>query len=74
MAGIMPNAMPVSALATSAATIARGGMLAWIGSVARTSAVSPPPMMSPTTAPMPVSVAASTRNCQRMMRRVAPSA
>ncbi len=40
---------------------------------ASTTAAMPPPIM-PTTPPTRVSVAASTRNCHRISRRVAPSA
>ena len=54
--------------------MAIGGVDASIGVALRMSIVSPPPTTRPTTAPTVVSVAASTRNCHRIARRVAPNA
>ena len=44
------------------------------GHAVRTSTVVPKPSSRPSAAPKPVSVTASTRNCHRIVHRVAPSA
>ena len=73
-AGSMPNTIPVIALDTSAASTASGGTDASIGEMLRTIVDAAQPSARPIAAPVPVSVIASTRNCQRITIRVAPSA
>src|SRR5204863_5992507 len=73
-AGYRPNKMPVIAAAPSAATTDPTGTWARTGvATAITNAIRPPAII-PATPPASVSVAASTRNCHRISRRVAPSA
>ena len=70
----MPKSTPVIALAPSAATAASGGMEAAIGVVERSRKAAAQPNASPISAPIPVSVTASTRNWKRIVARVAPKA
>src|SRR5205085_10898186 len=73
MAGSMPNTTPARALQPRARTIAIGGVDASIGVALRMRRMIAPPTNRPAIAPTVVSVAASTRNCQRIARRVAPN-
>src|SRR5687767_22779 len=73
-AGSIPNSTPVTQLVASAATTASGGTLAATGVTALIRNAAPVPKTRPMIAPIPVNVTASTRNCQRIVARVAPSA
>src|SRR5467141_2160080 len=73
-AGYKPNPTPVMTEAPSAAMIAQRGTTAGIGVILFTRTDPRPPSSMPTAPPTTVSVAASTRNCHRISRRVAPSA
>src|SRR5881409_567403 len=66
--------MPVRAEAASAAATDQTGTLAGTGVSCDTPSASTPPVTMPTTPPTSVSVAASTRNCHRISRLVAPRA
>ena len=66
--------MPVRAEAVSAATMDQTGTWAGMGVKRDTSHATKPPTSIPAAPPTSVSVAASTRNCHRIARRVAPSA
>src|SRR5213595_1038208 len=74
LAGYRPKPIPVRADAPSAATIDHSGTWAGIGVRRETVNVTPPPTSIPTAPPTRVRVEASTRNCHRIARRVAPSA
>src|SRR6266567_3825448 len=71
-AGKSPNTIPVTALTPSAATIAIGGVDAGTGVNRFTMYATSDPPTNPIAAPMHVSVAASTRNCHRIVDLVAP--
>ena len=67
--------IPVTALAINAATTEVSGVAAGIaGHAVRIPTAVRMPSTSPTAAPMLVNVTASTRNCHRIVARVAPSA
>src|SRR5438094_9192272 len=74
LAGYRPKPIPVRADAPSAATIDHSGTWAGIGVRRETVNVTPPPTSIPTAPPTRVRAEASTRNCHRIARRVAPSA
>src|SRR3989475_128545 len=74
LAGYSPNPTPVRADAPSAATMDHSGTWAGIGVSRETPKASRPPTSIPTAPPTRVRVEASTRNCHRIARRVAPSA
>src|SRR5213595_744572 len=74
LAGYSPNPTPVRADAASAATMDHSGTWAGIGVSRETPKASRPPTSIPTAPPTRVRVEASTRNCHRIARRVAPSA
>src|SRR3989441_1280508 len=74
LAGYSPNPTPVRADAPSAATMDHSGTWAGIGVSRETPKASRPPASIPTAPPTRVRVEASTRNCHRIARRVAPSA
>src|SRR5882762_3539766 len=74
LAGYSPNPTPVSAEASSAATIDHSGTFAGIGGMVEMRNASAPPHSMPTAPPTRVSVDASTRNCHRIARFVAPRA
>ena len=66
--------MPRCERRTREARIAQIGIDAAMGVLLRMTQLNRPPVTSPMIAPRVVSVAASTRNCQRIIPRVAPSA
>ena len=66
--------MPTPAPTTSASRIDQGATLAGSGDTAATIFASAMPSAMPIAAPKTLSVADSTRNCDRMSRRFAPSA
>src|SRR5881409_3442349 len=70
----MPNRIPVTAAAASAATIEPTGTCARMGVAAAIRRATTPPAIMPHTPPASVRVAASTRNCHRISRRLAPRA
>src|SRR6185503_1977269 len=75
IAGRRPNRMPVNAETINAAATEPIGVEAGMeGHAVRTPNETSTPSTSPTDAPMPVSVTPSTRNCQRIVPLVAPSA
>src|SRR2546426_2603040 len=74
LAGYSPNPTPVRADAPSAATMDHSGTWAGIGVSRETPKASRPPTSIPAAPPTRVRVEASTRNCHRIARRVAPSA
>src|SRR5205823_10662689 len=74
LAGYSPNPTAVRAEAPSATTIDHRGTLAGIGVTREIAKATPPPTSIPAAPPTKVNVEASTRNCHRMARRVAPSA
>src|SRR5437660_22325 len=72
---MIPHTTPVSALIASDNAIDVAGVDAGIdGHAVRTPTVVNIPSTRPTAAPTAVSVTASTRNCHRIVPRVAPSA
>ncbi len=74
LAGYSPNTIPVSAAATRAAITEASGTFAGIAVRWAMANATRPPTSMPTAPPTNVRVAASTRNCHRISRRVAPRA
>src|SRR5439155_26898070 len=74
LAGERPKPTPVSAEAARAATTDHSGTCAGIGVTREIAKARPPPPSMPTAPPTSVRVEASTRNCHKLARRVAPSA
>ena len=70
----MPKTIPVRIDMARAATTDTSGTSAGSGVVAATMTLMIAPSSIPTAPPMSVTVAASTRNCQRISRRLAPNA
>src|SRR5690606_40325647 len=64
-AGQSPKRMPANVAMPRAAKMAQSGTFAGIGVSAATSPAMPPPAIIPRIPPRRVTVAASTRNCQR---------
>src|SRR2546425_1005824 len=73
-AGTTPKISPIAIETAHATTALHSGTRAWNWSAALSSSPIESPSRMPSTPPINVSVAASTRNCHRISRRVAPRA
>src|SRR2546426_954627 len=73
-AGTTPKISPIAIETTHATTALHTGTRAWNWSATLSSSPIESPSRMPSTPPINVSVAASTRNCHRISRRVAPMA
>ena len=74
LAGIRPNTSPIATLTAQASATLQSGAAASSPSPILSKAPAPSPTAMPIVPPRSVSVPASTRNCQMISRRVAPTA